>query len=132
MNQDHVSGIPESYFDWHRWQANAANLANKYHEMWKEHYILIEKTLPRQNVLYVRYEDLKDPEKRVHALDKVAKFLGQPADVTKLHCAFVLAENPKAHRATGYVYTIHIYAYAYTRTLYYTHILIYSYSYIYS
>ena len=44
----------------------------------------IEATLPRANVLYVRYEDLKNPDKRVHALSKVAQFLGQPASARKV------------------------------------------------
>ena len=29
ITQSHVSGIPLDYFDWIRWQGNAANLARK-------------------------------------------------------------------------------------------------------
>lgn len=88
----------ESYFDWPRWQANAANMANTYYRMWHEHYTLIEKQLKPQNVLYLRYEDLKSKTQRVNALHRVAKFLGVDVSAEQLYCSFVLAENPGAHR----------------------------------
>lgn len=98
LTQSHVSGIPTSYFDWFRWQANAANMAYRYWEMWKLHYTAIETQLPRENVLYIKYEDLKNKEKRVNALYDVANFLGIDASAEQLNCAFILAENPGAHR----------------------------------
>jgi len=93
-----VKGIPQSYFDWHRWQANAANMANTYYRMWHEHYTLIEKQLKPQNVLYLRYEDLKDKDRRVNALHRVTTFLEVAVSAEQLYCSFVLAENPGAHR----------------------------------
>ena len=33
VSQSHVAGVPKKTFNWHRWQANAANLAHKYNEV---------------------------------------------------------------------------------------------------
>lgn len=98
LTQSHVAGIPTSYFDWYRWQANAANLAYKYWEMWQLQYTAIEQELPRENVLYIKYEDLKNKDTRVNAMHDVAKFLGVDSTPEQLDCAFILAENPGAHR----------------------------------
>ena len=54
--------------------------------------------LPRENVLYVKYEDLKDKTKRVNAMHGVTQFLGIDASPEQLECSFILAENPGAHR----------------------------------
>lgn len=49
--------------------------------------------------MYIKYEDLKDKKgANVVAMKKVTDFLGVPATEEKLSCAFVLAENPDAHR----------------------------------
>jgi hypothetical protein len=76
-------------------------MASKYHEMWRAHYGAIEKQLPRENVLYLKYEDLKDKSKRVNALAGLTRFLGVESSPEHLECAFVLAENPGAHRKTN-------------------------------
>ena len=83
-----MSQASQSYFDWYRWQANAANLAAAYHEMWQKHYTTLESQLPRQNVLYVKYEDLKDKSKRVNAMHGVTQFLGIDASPEQLECSF--------------------------------------------
>lgn len=98
LTQSHVAGIPSSYFDWFRWQANAANMAYKYWEMWQMQYTAIERELPRENVLYIKYEDLKDKDTRVNAMHDVARFLGVDSSPEQLECSFILAENPGAHR----------------------------------
>lgn len=51
------------------------------------------------NYLYIKYEDLKNKNGiNVDTMKKVTDFLGVPATEEKLACAFVLAENPDAHR----------------------------------
>jgi hypothetical protein len=112
ITQSHVKGIPMSYFDWTRWQANAANMANTYYRMWHEHYTLIEKSLRPQDVLYLKYEDLKNKDTRVNTLHRVAKFLGVEASAEQLYCSFILAENPGAHRRIDTTMATKDYAYS--------------------
>jgi hypothetical protein len=40
-------------------------MSNEYYLMWRDHYVGIEQTYAKEDILYVRYEDLKDPEKRI-------------------------------------------------------------------
>jgi hypothetical protein len=110
VTQSHVEGILRKTFDWSRWQANAAHLSHKYNEMWREHYKGIEKRFTKENILYLRYEDLKNKATRVETLRSVAKFLrisltnmkhieAEIANNERFECAFVLAENTQAHRS---------------------------------
>jgi len=117
VTQSHVEGIKKSVFNWHRWQANAAAMSNEYYAMWKDHYVGIEQTYAKEDILYIRYEDLKDRDKRIKvstdslitlshayslnnkALEKITKFLDiSVANTERLECAFILAESPQAHR----------------------------------
>ena len=34
VTQSHVEGILKNFFDWNRWQANAASLSHEYNDMW--------------------------------------------------------------------------------------------------
>jgi hypothetical protein len=99
ITQSHVEGILRSSFDWHRWQANAAQLSHEFNDMWSQHYHGIEKSFKQQDILYLRYEDLKNRTTRVNTLRQVANFLRVPASDERLECAFMLAESSKAHRA---------------------------------
>lgn len=98
FSQNHVLGIRNETFDWYRWTANAANLANGYFEMWAYHYSAIERTLRQRDIMFLRYEDLKSKTRRVETLRKVAEFLHVKANPERLECAFLLAENSHAHR----------------------------------
>jgi len=101
VSQSHVSGIPKESFSWARWQANAAALSHLYDEMWKRHHVAMEKHWSLNNVLYVKYEDLKNKQTRVATLQKIVDFLRIrhiQIDDTHLECAFTLAENREAHR----------------------------------
>jgi hypothetical protein len=107
VSQSHVAGIPKDSFSWHRWQANAMNLAHAYFDMWKLDHELIERQLPSTSYLYVKYEDLKDKANRVQALEKIVTFLKLPTSssmsakflLKRLECAFLLADNRQyAHR----------------------------------
>jgi hypothetical protein len=89
-------------------QANAANLANLYHTMWHVQHAGIDKHFQAEDILYVKYEDLKNKNTRVAALAKVRNFVlrgekpldpALPAVQRQVGCAFALAENPGAHRA---------------------------------
>lgn len=86
----------------HRWMAMYKYLAAKYVDMWSE----VDSF--RQNgtqVLTVRFEDLQRSPRREAELDRVVDFLdvdlGNVGDVSRteaVRCAFVLADNPVAHR----------------------------------
>lgn len=107
VTQSHVEGILKSTFNWPRWQANAANLAHQYLTMWEVHYMGIERAYRPEDVLYIRYEDLKDKDRRIHALNQLVTFLKLPVSTAasiapereQLECAFVLADNERAHRS---------------------------------
>jgi hypothetical protein len=110
VTQSHVEGILRKTFDWSRWQANAASLSHSYNEMWTLHYKGIEKRFHPDNILYLRYEDLKNKQTRVRTLKSVAKFLGisltnqqhieqELANDERFECAFVLSESTQAHRS---------------------------------
>ncbi len=68
VTQSHVEGIKKAVFNWHRWQANAAAMSNEYYAMWRDHYVGIEQAYAKEDILYVRYEDLKDKNKRIKVL----------------------------------------------------------------
>ena len=102
LTQSHVGGIKKRGFDWPRWQANAAALSNAYHQMWAVHHAGIERHFAERDYLYVRYEDLRDKQRRVEALRRISSFLGiagpsGPSE-ERLHCTFLLADNRQAHR----------------------------------
>lgn len=101
ITQSHVSGIRQDRFNWPRWQANAASLSHAYFDMWEIEHMGIERQLKPQDILYIRYEDLRNKKTRVEAMRKIAVFLRFPADVPdeRLECAFVLADNRQAHRS---------------------------------
>ena len=100
ITQSHVMGIPTDHMDWKRWQANAANMANTYYNMWNVHYMYMERNMQPEDILYLKYEDLKNKHTRVSALSHVAQFLGlDDVDAERLYCSFVMSENPKAKRS---------------------------------
>ncbi len=107
VSQSHVSGVLKEGFNWHRWQANAANLAHAYLDMWKLDHDLIERQSTSKDYLYIKYEDLKNKANRVATLQKVVDFLRLPNTqsltqkqlMKRLECAFILAENREAHRS---------------------------------
>eukprot|EP01038_Epipyxis_sp_PR26KG_P016023 gene16023-21749_t len=106
VTESHVKCIKKESFDWHRWQANAAALSNNYYDMWHIHYVNITKFFHPNNVLYLKYEDLKRKATRIHALRKVANFLevnfsNSFVDRERLECAFILGESEKAHRSVA-------------------------------
>jgi len=100
-----VSGIPKAGFDWHRWQANAASLANMYHEMWAVQHAGIARHFPPGDVLFASYEKLRNPNLRTAELGRILSFLRiqplQQVSQERLECAFVLAESRRAHRTAG-------------------------------
>ena len=59
VTKSHVEGIHKATFDWHRWQANAAQLSNEYNTMWVKHYGGIVKAYKKEDVLFVRYDNIK-------------------------------------------------------------------------
>lgn len=101
VTQSHVQGIPKDTFNWPRWQANAASLSHEYLKMWETHHSAMERHWKAENVLYVKYEDLKNKQTRVATLKTIVDFLRYrhlTIDSERLECAFELAENRDAHR----------------------------------
>lgn len=102
VTQSHVEGILRKTFDWSRWQANAASLSNSYNEMWSVHYRGIEEKYEPEDILYLRYEDLKSKKTRVATLKRVVDFLKIKVTgdlLSRLECAFALSESTQAHRS---------------------------------
>jgi hypothetical protein len=99
ITQSHVGGVLKANFDWPRWQANAAALSHQYHLMWAVHHAGIEKHFAPKDILYLKYEDLKNRATRVATLQRVADFLGISTPTEeRLECAFALADNRETHR----------------------------------
>ena len=80
----------------------------------------VEERVGKENVVYVRYEDLLDKEKRRGELKKLVRFLGvegeeemqtqrerhthtggKGEEERRLECAFILADRPETHRGHG-------------------------------
>ncbi len=102
VSKSHVQGIPKRGFNWHRWQANAAALGNSYFRTWEYEHSGIERELKPEDYIYLKYEDLKDKQKRVSVLKDILKFLRydeHAANDERIECAFILAENRQAHRS---------------------------------
>ena len=99
ITQSHVGGIQKSNFNWPRWQANAASLSHQYNIMWAIHHTGIEKHFSKENILYIKYEDLKNKSTRVDTMQRVVDFLGIASPSREqLECSFLLADNRETHR----------------------------------
>jgi hypothetical protein len=86
----------------------------------------VEESVGKENVMYVRYEDLLDTGKRKGELKKLVRFLGvegeeeeetqthahahthkdmggkgKGEEERRLECAFILADRPETHRGSG-------------------------------
>ena len=55
--------------------ANAAQLSNEYNKMWVNHYNSIVEQYKPEDVLFVRYEDLRNENTRVDTMRTVTDFL---------------------------------------------------------
>lgn len=60
--------------------------------MWHKYYRQILGTFTSNDVLIVKFEDLKDKTKRLSELNKVVQFLGYSKEELRFNCAFTLAE----------------------------------------
>jgi len=78
----------------------------------------IDKQFSAKDVLYVRYEDLKDKSTRIDAMRAISSFLGlnHPSN-DQLECAYLLAESRHAHRVTDAQAQLMTKSEAYTRPL---------------
>ncbi len=82
-----------------KWNATFASLLNQYYTMWNIEYNVIQSTLAAQDVLFIRYEDLLDPNLRLSELQKIIKFLDFPLVTSeRMSCAFELADKEGAHK----------------------------------
>jgi hypothetical protein len=85
--KSHVGRIYKEDFDQTSWRLNAASLSHYYAQMWF-HYNGMIKDYGRHNILFIKYEDLKNPQTRVETLRKLSKFLYIQTTVERLECAF--------------------------------------------
>jgi hypothetical protein len=92
--KSHVGNIYRNEFDYTGWRANAASLSHFYAQMWT-HYTGMIRDYGRHNILFLKYEDLKNPNTRVEALGKVAKFVHIPTTTERLNCAFEVQSYSK-------------------------------------
>lgn len=101
VSKSHTGGIKRSDFTYASFLANAAELSNHYYNMVSKTYPLMEGFLDSKNLLIVRYEDLRNKEKRLEVLENIVEFIGEKAEKEKIYCAFQLAENKNAKRVVG-------------------------------
>lgn len=67
----------------------------------------IEQHFARKDILYLKYEDLKNKATRVDTLMKVAQFLDiSTPSREQLECAFMLADNRETHRTVDAALTM--------------------------
>lgn len=100
VSRSHVDGIPKLDFNWHRWQANAAAMSHSYKNTWAIEHAGIERSYKKEDYIYLKYEDLKDKNRRVETLRQIVNFLRyKNIDDERLECAFLLAESRSAHRS---------------------------------
>lgn len=85
-------------FDWSRWEANAASLSNDYTRMWASHYTGIEQAFSPQDILYIKYEDLKDRSTKTNIMKKVSEFLGVTVTEEQIDCSFILSSRSDTNR----------------------------------
>ena len=79
--------------------------------MWHIEYMGIERSYRKEDILYVRYEDLKNQTRRFYVMKQIADFIGVKVSDDRLQCSFKLAENKKVTIETlnicsKYSYTI--------------------------
>jgi len=100
VSKSHVGGIDTKAFDWSQWQAHAASLASDYKQMWTVQYTGIEHPsgYAKEDIIYIKYEDLKNETTRVQEMQKLADFLGILVTPEQLACSFVLASRNTTHR----------------------------------
>lgn len=98
--KSHVGLIYRTNFDQTSWRANAASLAHFFAQMWGHHYKDMIRDYGRHNILFLKYEDLKNPHTRIQELGKLAKFLYIQTSTERLECAFELATKSDAHRSS--------------------------------
>ena len=100
----HTGVISASRFDKNSWERAAARLSHVYNDMTKIDYAGIEAFLGENNVLYVKYEDLKNTSVRIDTLRKIVHYVDVWTELTKnkdqrLKCAFVNAAKIKVKRS---------------------------------
>ena len=101
--RSHTGIISESRFNTSSWERAAARLAHAFNDMMKKDYTGIEEFLGKKNVLYVKYEDLKNTTTRVDTLRKIVEYVGIWTKDTdqkdeRLECAFVNAAKIRVKR----------------------------------
>eukprot|EP00607_Mallomonas_marina_P005791 CAMPEP_0182437060 /NCGR_PEP_ID=MMETSP1167-20130531/84791_1 /TAXON_ID=2988 /ORGANISM="Mallomonas Sp, Strain CCMP3275" /LENGTH=509 /DNA_ID=CAMNT_0024629847 /DNA_START=245 /DNA_END=1774 /DNA_ORIENTATION=- len=104
FTRSHVQGIVREKFLVSGWHKDALRKTEWYRKLWLEEYNGIFTHLKPENILIIRYEDLKDTHTRIAVLRLITNFLKlneEPESTERLQCAFQLAEQGKVHRAVN-------------------------------
>jgi hypothetical protein len=99
---NHVAGIRKHGFPWAKWRANAAWLAYRYQEMWDSHYAHAQMMLKKEDIVLLKYENLKDKSTRIETLHSMIQFLDLPTTLEKMKCSFMLATDKRAKRTIDF------------------------------
>lgn len=73
---DHSKVLTRDMFDDQHFAKRQIKLVDMYLVSW-ERYDQMETTISAKDILYIRYEDLKNPEKRMASLRSMVDFLGK-------------------------------------------------------
>ena len=101
--RSHTGIIPDKSFNVSSWERAAARLSHIFNDMMKKDYVGIEEFAGEGNVLYVKYEDLKNTTTRVETLRKIVEYTDLwTEDIKKkderLECAFINAATVRVKR----------------------------------
>jgi hypothetical protein len=121
VTKSHVGGIDKKTFDQSKWQHNVATLSGDYNQMWVQ-YTTIERTYDKKDILYVKYEDLKNEKTRISEMQKLADFL----EILVCMClhVFVCMFDYSCLYVCIYAY-IHMYLFVYIFIRIYVYLYIY-------
>jgi len=104
FTRSHVQGIVREKFLVSGWHKDALRKTEWYRKLWLEEYNGIFTHLKPENILIIRYEDLKDTHTRIAVLRLITNFLKlneEPESTERLQCAFQMADVEKVHRAVN-------------------------------
>jgi hypothetical protein len=94
----HVGSLKIANFDSESFKSKAVSMSKGYCRSWLNSYVPLMNTLPQSNYTKLMFEDLVSPQTRYKALEQVMNFLDFHPSQERLECAFILADDPHAHR----------------------------------
>ena len=95
----HNHGILRDSFKTEHWTKYAienAEIIAKHLQLF--HQIYIQSAVSDHNSIFLRYEEIQNPVIRINQMKKMLSFIPFNISEERLHCAFVLSDNPNIHR----------------------------------